>query len=480
MAAASMQSEAPRKITWLLAAYIFIVLGRIPEIIAAHVGGLHITMILLILLSVACLFGDFRRAASSRPGIFMILCTIWILAAIPFSTWKGGSFKVLTDYWAASFLIFFASASLIVTIKDFWRVSMGIFLGMAFLVTLGPLLFGSGSDAGRFEFSVGTLSNANLLGQHLLYGLPFCILIVKQRGLFTIKGVCAAVVTGLVLTTVLKTGSRASFAALIVMAIAGFLEVSLKGKIKMILFYTVLAVGMVAFTPQGAMKRYVLMFSSEPVNANDEELVTAEASSEARKRHLMQSLILTATHPIFGVGPGTFLIAAADYASSLGERADWLETHNTVTQLSSETGIPGVTFYLLMVFFATTPLFSIRKKIASRPELKDLANMASAIRLSILGTISAGLFASLAYEYYFPMMAGLSVSFCYIAEKKIQEYDSRQQTANSPVPSNRELYATPRDRNRFLKSPAQASGQLRSEGQKSRIDIAQPFRRSRD
>ncbi len=445
-------------------------------------------MVLLIALSFACVFGGLGRAVASKPGKFMILCTLWILISLPFGVWKGGSFKVLTDYWIVSFLIFFASASLVESTKSLWGVATAVFLAMAFLTSLGSTLFGSGGIAGRFNFGVGTLANANLLGQHLLFGLPFCILMVKRRGLFTALGLFAAAICGLLVLTVLKTGSRGSFTAMIAMALVALLEVSLVNKFKLIAGYVVLGAAVAAFTPSGAMQRYMLLFSSAPAassasddSPDDEVVGTAEASSEARRRHLIQSLIVTAAHPVFGVGMGSFKIAAADYAASVGERADWLETHNAITQLSSETGIPGVTFYLLMVFFATKPLFSIRKRTAGKPELRDIANFASAIRMSILATFTTGLFASLAYEYYFPMISGLSVSFCYVAELAIAEAAQRRA---SPVTSAASAPLAPlrgvtQPRN-FRRNPILAVIAPALTGQKVRVDIGKALRRGRD
>lgn len=444
----------PGKNSALFVCYVFLVLARIPELLGLHLGSLHIAMVLLIVLSFACVFAGLGRAVASKPGRFMILCTLWILLGIPFGVWKGGSFQVVTDHWATSFLIFFASASLVESTKSLWRVAAAAFLAMAFLSTLGPTLFGTGGIIGRFNFSVGTLSNANLLGQHLLFGLPFCILIVKRRGLFTAMGLSAAATSLLLIMIVLKTGSRGSFAAMVLMALTALLEVSMADKLKMIVGYLALGAVVIVFTPGGALERYKLIFtssqeSSSPGNSNqaassafdqspdDEIASTAEASSEARRRHLIHSLIVTAAHPIFGVGAGNFKIAAADYAASIGERADWLETHNAYTQLSSETGIPGLTFYLLMIFFATKPLFSIRKRTKDKPELRDIANFASAIRMSILATFTTGLFASLAYEYYFPMISGLSVSFCYVAELAIAESTRRREASvAAPAPSS--------------------------------------------
>jgi O-antigen ligase len=219
------------------------------------------------------------------------------------------------------------------------------------------------------------------------------------------------------------------------------------------------------------MERYKLMFSSDaPAAADDQVVDTALASSEQRRRNIQQSIAMTAENPLFGVGPGMYMVGAADYASRHSQRADWLETHNTITQVSSETGIPGVVSYVAMLFFTVQPLFGVIKKLKERPDLRDLSLMASAVRLSFFGTLAAGLFASLAYDYYFPLLAGFSVSLVCLTENAIKElpltqalqpaqvapklkliYGKSNRPKPQPIPSR---YVRPADTERYKSLPS--------------------------
>jgi O-antigen ligase len=411
----------------LLGLYVFLLLARLPEVIVAHFGTtLHIAMIMLAVLSISCLFGGIARGFASTPGILLIVFTLWMFMGIPFSVWKGGSVKILTDYWIPSLLIFFTTAGLINSVKDCWRICWAICLAMAFLVTFGTFLFGAAQDAGRFNFGVGTLANANLLGQHLLFGLPFCLLMVKRSGPMSWSGFIGILSTVLLLGMIIKTGSRASMVALLVMAGVFFLEASIQNKMKLVVLYAALILGVIVFAPAGAMERYKLMFSSGGVS-EDQVVDTAKASSEARMRHLQQSIALTKANPLFGVGPGMFTVAAADYAVKQNIKADWLETHNTFTQLSSETGLPGVILYVMVLVISIKSLFSVIKRLKNIPELKEYTNIAIALRLSFIGTIAAALFANLAYQYYFPLLAGICVSFVAVTEHALREFSQKTQ-----------------------------------------------------
>jgi O-antigen ligase len=415
-------SQPQQKGILLLAFYTFLLLGRVPEMLVARLGSsLHITMIMILILSITCLFSGGSRGLSSKPGVLLILFTSWMVIGIPFSVWKGGSVHVLTDYWIPSLLIFFTTAGLLNTVKDCWRICWAMCLAMLFLVTFGSLLFGASQVAGRFNFAVGTLANANLLGQHLLFGLPFCLLMTKRSGVFSLPGFVGLISSLLLLFMVIKTGSRASMIAFLVMGMVLFLEANLENKMKLVVLYMALFVGGLAFAPSGALERYRLMFSTDDSTMNEDQVVdSAKASSEARLRHLQQSIEITKTNPLFGVGAGMFTVGAADYAKAHGLRADWLETHNTFTQLSSETGLPGTFFYLLMLISSLKSLFAILKKLKTLPELRELTNIAVALRLSFVGTITTALFANLGYQYYFHLLAGLTVAFVAIAENAIR------------------------------------------------------------
>ncbi len=68
---------------------------------------------------------------------------------------------------------------------------------------------------------------------------------------------------------------------------------------------------------------------------------------------LRQSIQMTFEHPIFGVGPGVFAAASWDERKRAGIGAGNAQvTHNTYTQISSETGIPGFFFFIATVFLS--------------------------------------------------------------------------------------------------------------------------------
>ena len=86
----------------------------------------------------------------------------------------------------------------------------------------------------------------------------------------------------------------------------------------------------------------------------------------------------------------------------------WQQTHNTYTQVSSETGVPGLLIYLGLIFsiFRGTRIQPWVKP--SDPDIRVLRNVSFTLRLSLIAFCGGALFGSLAYGMHLPLLAGLA------------------------------------------------------------------------
>src|SRR6185437_1942298 len=180
------------------------------------------------------------------------------------------------------------------------------------------------------------------------------------------------------------------------------------GKIKLALV-TIGIVGVfIAATPREALSRYGTLFGD--AQTGDEEAASAHESSRARQYLLEQSLKLTMDHPIFGLGPGIFLVGEAELAKEEGQAATWHVSHNSYTQVSSEMGIPGLLLYLIALWATFRNVFWFRAHSRIDPTGTASA-MGLALLLSLTGLCVNLAFSSNAYLSYLPMLMGLSVVF---------------------------------------------------------------------
>jgi O-antigen ligase len=279
----------------------------------------------------------------------------------------------------------------------------------------------------------GTLANPNLLGLHLLFGLPFCLLPVFRHGLWSFRGALAGSLALLTVLTTIRTGSRQALISMLGMVLFGFWHASLTGKLKLVVATALMAVVGVAITPQGALERYATLVSSEASASAIAD--SAVESTASRMYHFRQSLELTVRNPLFGVGPGEFMVAAADLSKDVGERAAWMQTHNSLTQISSEGGIPALLFYSLFIFFCIKPLASLYRSTRNSPQFRDLAHVAFCLLLAYTSTIINSLFVSIAYQVYFPALGALTLAFLHAARGYLASVPAQPvQTPNTGMP----------------------------------------------
>jgi O-antigen ligase len=194
--------------------------------------------------------------------------------------------------------------------------------------------------------------------------------------------------------------------------------------------------------PDYLKARYLTVFSHD----GDYDKATARrlgadiASSEERKALLIQSLKMTFTHPIVGVGPGDFSFVSWDERkATTGIGGESLVSHNTYTQISSETGLPG--FFV----FAATVVLSLRYAYRTYRESveTDPALMACAhYLLYSSGALFAGIFfLSVGYTHILGTLFALAASVRLIREQQTQTEASvagaGAQRPVSPLPVTR-------------------------------------------
>jgi O-antigen ligase len=337
---------------------------------------------------------------------------------------------MLKEIWIKNILVFFILVSVLITTAECLRV---FYVLAAATVTIVLFSFKYATmSTGRLRFITGTLANSNDLAAYLLVGAPFCLLAL-QRSSPLMKAVWLASIA-LLINLVLKTGSRAGLLTLGFILIYMFIKARAVMKLAMgtVAICAVLAAPFLL--PQSVLDRYSLIFSTSSANELDSKQAEyAAGSTEGRTRMLQLSLQLTASNPLFGVGPGMFAVAAADEAKELGERAAWLQTHNLYTQVSSETGLPGFFLYIAALAVGLRNLSHVKKWGGMLNP--DLSAMASWARISYLAFLVTGLFSSTAFQLNIVILLAISQALRNAADLEIR------MAPPIPVPQTRPIQA---------------------------------------
>jgi O-antigen ligase len=160
--------------------------------------------------------------------------------------------------------------------------------------------------------------------------------------------------------------------------------------------------------------------------------VEAQESSAQRAYLLKQSLVYTAQHPLFGVGPGQFPNYEGTESRKEGKRGVWNVTHNFLTQVSSECGIPAVIFMLLGLGSAVA-LVNRTYQQACKKGFRDIANACYCYQLGLVGYLGSIIFLAHAYHFYLPTMIGLAISLSLVAAREMSSRQPRSAAQAAPL-----------------------------------------------
>ncbi|HXA66500.1 MAG TPA: O-antigen ligase family protein [Bryobacteraceae bacterium] len=377
----------------------------------------YISNITLVLLPFAWLLSGNALRGLKRPvGRWWVAFLVCLLLATPFSVWRGGSASMLWNYVPRSYLSFFYISAFVTSLRR-CRALMYVNIVGAVVLLLTCMKFGgsgSGSDDGRFVIPNSLFyANANELGLALLLAVTsFLFLLYKPAVITRMLGMGGILLS---ILFALKTGSRGCLLAAI--ALFGMVFFFSRNKVMTIIFVLPM-IGLALLMLPGTTMRRLLLFGTDPgvSEAQTSEDLAAIGSQLERRELFKTSLALTIRHPIFGVGPDEFAVAAAGDAAKKGVRAAWLGTHNSYTQVSSECGIPALICYCAVLIFCFRSNWRMYRQSRHSPALKDVTTLSFCLLASALVYAVSTFFFHIAYSGGLPMQAGFSLALRLAAE----------------------------------------------------------------
>jgi len=371
------------------------------------------------------LSGGLQRTFRQKQALLWMGFLFLFYVSILFSYWRGNSFQIVLTYTRTEFIILPVVVGLVLTWKDFWRMSLTIAWAGVATILVGSAMAEQLSD-GRSELGFGTMANSNDFAALVVFVLPFVALLVFTKRNFLIR-MLALAVSLLGIYRILSTGSRGALLALIVTLGFVFLRASIRQKIGLMLAGLVAGSLLVAVLPDTVVSRLASLFKSE-----EEEILTggsAFMSRQSRTHLFKRSLELTVKNPIFGVGPGQFAeVENQDMQEESGKKGSWHVTHNAYTQVSSEAGIPAAGFFIwaigsTLLLMNRTHRTALRRGYSLFQE--RVAITSYCCMSSLVGFGSVCMFLSLAYLFYFPLLTALALAMHNAAEHEWRMEDQK-------------------------------------------------------
>jgi len=363
-----------------------------------------VSWVLLPLLLV--LSGNLLRGLRDTIGVLWFGFLVWITLAVPFSVYKGGSFALLVSYIPHGWLQLYYYAAFLVSIRHCRRL-MYFLIASNFMLLLDCFLFGAIKD-GRFEIPESMFfTNANDLALQLLIAITqFMYLLYQRQAWKHIVGGAAILMT---LIYMLKTGSRGAFLAVLTLACVSI--VFGKSRLRFVLIGAPVALVVLLLVPSSAFHRLTLIgLRPETLTVTDSDEASAVGSQVQRMKLLRQSVTYAITHPLVGVGPGQFAVAAYGDAVKEGTQSPWLGTHNSYTEVASECGIPAFLLYVSVLVLSLVSNFRIFRRTAGLKDYVDLNALAYCMFSATLMYAICTFFFHIAYSSYLPAIAGMSIA----------------------------------------------------------------------
>jgi len=331
-----------------------------------------------------------RAKLNLSRGVLLLLALFGQLClAIPFSTWRGGSFDVVFEFSKIVLIILL----LVQAVDTFPRLRQLIFVQTAAVITISVVsLISKTQIAGRMSGSLGGIfGNPNDLAASISLVIPFCFAFLQAARNHIKKGfwLCAILLLSYALVATL---SRGGFLSLLAAIASSLWYIGAKARRYRRLLLILPFVG--CATLLGAMRgNYATRIESIIDPTLDQS-----GSFVARQGLLIRSLEVAAMHPLLGVGPGQF----SEYSGG------WHVAHNSYTELAAEAGFPAAIIFTWMFVdrFVRVARISVNKEFDP-----DIRHFAGALSASLVAFFVVAFVSSIEYLIlpYFLMAYGVAL-----------------------------------------------------------------------
>lgn len=392
------KARVPFKLAYRFVLLFMVVYLARPEDWIPGVHYLHLAKVLGIVAIVA-FFGELGSARTRWPRecIYLFLLLGQMFLTVPFSPiWRGGAFNITKDFADVVPMILVIALS----VNTLPRLRRMLYWQAAAVAVIAVIAVGKFRHAGgRLEGTLnGNYSNPNDFALAVVIALPICLAFMLRARNTIVKMIWLSCIAAMTYSVVL-TASRAGMLAFGVAMSAALWQFSIKGRYRYLLVML------------GGFALCALLLGGQQLKARYEAMVNPQAyqsaygSAQQREALLKKSIVASFQYPIFGLGPGNFNTYSGN----------WHVTHNTYTQMSSETGLPGFILYMMILWCAIRNL-QRAKRLTRRGT--DLGLFAGAIQASLAGFLVGSFFASEGYQYFTYFLIVYTTAIYQIAKQR--------------------------------------------------------------
>ena len=420
------QANADRSLSYLLLLFYLMTLFLRPYDLIPALKVLHLPMVSGSLCFVVYIWSRYSSGRTVFPltPITKLLgfMTVWAMLTIPFAFWKSGSFTTFWNDWLKMLILFFMLGNVLQSARNVQGALYMCIVSATCISSIAialKILLGESVANGRLVSDAsGVYSGPNFFSMTLILFFPYVLFLFFLHNNFWIRLFSGFAIGAFTIANML-TESRAGTIgeALVVILVFWKLREWGVSAMKTAGVTVLTAILLLPFAPKGLWERFSTLFVSSEV-AMDPNSTSGSALGSKRQREelLVQSVILTAENPIFGVGMNNFAAAAHDRFNNSDE--EWVGCHDTFLQISSELGIPGLLLYVFLLRAAwktvRLPGRQMSPEYAALPDNRQFRILSDATVISFTGYVLFSTLAHLGYQPYFFVVAGIGESLRHI------------------------------------------------------------------
>lgn len=329
-----------------------------------------------------------------------------VFASGVFGVWAGNTIGFLLNDFVKTLALMVLLAASIRNADDLRKLAvLQVLGGMLYCITiLSRFSVGEGGRLGSLVFY-----DANDLAMMLVVTLPFVLLLIRFSTTRIATGL-AALALPIYLVTIVKTGSRGGFLALLAVTIYllfGFKAFSRRVRM------TAVIVGALGFSVVASSQYWAMMGTM--LNPTADYNFAGNARS-GRMELWKRGMGYLWQYPVFGVGAANFQYAEGNLSdvAPLRRYGIYYKTmvpHNSYVQVAAETGAVGIGIFvtLLVVAVRTAARFG-RKSPAGTPTFE--AAFGQSLVASLIGYCVAAFFLTQGFAAILYVSIGALVAMC--------------------------------------------------------------------
>jgi O-antigen ligase len=371
----------------------------------------------------------------------VVALMVIMIIGVPFSLWVGHSATFVLKGMLPNALFLLLVATSVRTIRDVdWYALVNLY-GALVYTTVVSLFFSVGGD-GRLGGLI--FYDSNDFALVMVCTIPFAIYFLG-KGQKRSRRIAAILTLAMILTALVKSGSRGGFIGLIAVMLYVLLRYrAIPSRVRL----AVTIAGVALFLGFASDKYWTMMGTilhpQSDYNYNDNV-----GRVEVWKRGVGYMI----HNPIVGVGVSAYPVAegGSDLALSLaaqGRGFKWSVAHNSFLETGAELGIPGALVFIGMLVvtgFGLTRL-SPRGKWSPWISRREMA-LAQMLIGALFGFAVAGFFVSAEYFAYLYFILGLAVGLIKLVRLRAAAFPLKRPQINvrlasrTPPPSDADLGA---------------------------------------